>query len=484
MPPLRLRIKELGPLRDTEAVFGDVTIIVGKPNTGKSYLLRALYEVLAPGDPRGLASCIAGHEFEELDAAQFLRVEIRAVDAARGLFTARICVNYRRLAEAISRSVKRCFAYALLPGHSIAAEPAGLSLEEALPDAARDAAARTLLEAYDGEPDAAEPGWVCIRSRKLKTPLSATLARWLPGRTPTSVLTAAEKAAEELKVYLRMRLPLWRLVKRCLAYAAKKRVVYAAYGRSIAVQVLLHSVLLSVDRPFEASFERDMLLKILGESSLPFLSLYEAVARGYAGLQRDSETAKKMLEIFSPLLMGGLRAEPGELFYEFNGSSVPIKFASALAAEATALMLAAAGLVEDDAEEYWLLVEEPESQLHPVMHPVAAAVLLRLASEGVRLAVTTHSDLFAATLLELVMAARLGRLQDAARRLGERLGVHTPPLDEKRVRRLDVRVLYTEAAESGYRVKEASLSDALARLPSLSDAVLEVARWSLEQALY
>ncbi len=481
--PLRLRVEKLGPLRDTEAVFGDVTVIVGRPNTGKSYLLRALYEALAPGDPWGLASCIAEHPAPGLDADRLLRIKIKPSSTKGGLFDARVCLDYDTLAKTVYSRIGDCFAQSLLPPHRVEAEPSLNGLRR-LRDSARRAAAETLIETYGGRLLEAEAGAVCVEVQGLRPPRRPSLRPWLPqGMSPGAERgkEAWEEEAEELSFILQMRLPLRLLVERCLAYVTRVRVVYAAYGRSVAAQILLYSSLPGARRLYEAS----LVSEILGERSLPFLSLYEAVARGYAKLLRGEKAAVEMIEAFKPLLMGKLRAEPGELVYEFNGDGVPVKFASALAAEASALMLAATSLVGGEADEKWLLIEEPESQLHPAMQAVAAAVILRLASTGIRVAVTTHSDVFAVTLLELVRAARTGTLQKALDSLAERLNVSMPVLEEEKLRRLDVRILYTRKrrAGKGYEVAELKLDEALSRLPGLSDVVLEVARWSLERLL-
>lgn len=478
--PLRLRIRELGPLRDTEAVFGDVTVIIGRPNTGKSYLLRALYEALAPGDPWGLASCIVERlerQAPGLEAGKLLRVRVRP--SRGGLFGARLCLDYVALAEAVLGGLEDCFAASLLPPHRVEAEPR-LGGLQGLREAARRAAAETLLETYGGGLVPAEAGMVCVEVEGLRPPRRPSLAPWLPGERRGATRGGEAEAVEELGFMLLMRLPLRLLVERCLAYAAPVRVVYAAYGRSVAAQILLYTTLPEAARLYEAGIIRE----ILGERSLPFLSLYEAVARGYAGLLRRERAAAEMLEAFKPLLMGRLRAEPGEMIYEFDGDGVPLKFASALATEASALMLAAVGLASSEAEERWLLVEEPESQLHPAMQAVAAAIILRLASMGIRVAATTHSDILAVALLELTRAARAGRLQEALQSLSKRLRVDLPALDEEKLRKLDVRVLYTRSRkDGGYEVAELDVEEALARLPGLSDVVLEVARWSLEQLL-
>ncbi len=43
---MRLMIKQLGPLKKNNIRLGDITLLLGPPNTGKSYTLKALYSKL------------------------------------------------------------------------------------------------------------------------------------------------------------------------------------------------------------------------------------------------------------------------------------------------------------------------------------------------------------------------------------------------------------------------------------------------------
>ena len=46
MEPARFHFKKLGPIREAELELGDLTIIAGRNNTGKTYLAYALYGLL------------------------------------------------------------------------------------------------------------------------------------------------------------------------------------------------------------------------------------------------------------------------------------------------------------------------------------------------------------------------------------------------------------------------------------------------------
>lgn len=479
MARVTLRIEELGPLRRTEATFGDVTVIIGWPNTGKSYLLRALYEALAPGDSRGLASCITSRLGDAPSAGGLVKVEAWRRGEEYG---ARICVQLKGLAETLEKKMRECHRAGLLPPHRV--EVHGVKRSVGLDEAARRAALELLGElGEDLQREGARVSLlspsaetaVCLEAEGLR-PKARGLGRWLS-------LARGGNELEGIRFGLRLRLPPWRLVERTLAHAAPARVVYAAYGRSVAAQILLYSSMPVPD--LGRAIEQDVLREALGERSLPFLSLYEAIAGGYLELHRGTEAAKKALEVFKPLLMGRVEAVPGDLVYSWDGASISIKYASALAGEASALMLAVAGLLSQNSGERWLLIEEPEAQLHPALQAIAAAVLLKLAAEeNIKVALTTHSDILATVMLDLAAAARERRLGKALRELRELLGIDVPTLDEERLRSIDVHVLYTEEAGAhAYRVRQLSIEEALAELPGLSDTLLNIARWGLGQLI-
>ncbi|GEM_PF-2172557 len=53
MRSIKLVIKRLGPIKNSEIELGNVTLFMGPPNTGKSYALKALYSKLLPLDAYG-----------------------------------------------------------------------------------------------------------------------------------------------------------------------------------------------------------------------------------------------------------------------------------------------------------------------------------------------------------------------------------------------------------------------------------------------
>ena len=89
--------------------------------------------------------------------------------------------------------------------------------------------------------------------------------------------------------------------------------------------------------------------------------------------------------------------------------SLPIMRTSSMVAEIAPLILYLRYLVRPG---HLLIIEEPESHLHPAMQTVLARELVRLMRAGIRVILTTHSDWFLEQLGNLV---RLGILTESER---------------------------------------------------------------------
>jgi len=115
---------------------------------------------------------------------------------------------------------------------------------------------------------------------------------------------------------------------------------------------------------------------------------------------------------------------PPALVFKFDGGSLPIAMASSMIAEAAPLsILLKYGTVRPGDT---LIVEEPEAHLHPDKQAKLAILLAKLVNEaGVRLLITTHSDVLLAKLSNLVSLSAIP--PDEARELGHDPSAALPP---------------------------------------------------------
>jgi predicted ATPase len=102
-------------------------------------------------------------------------------------------------------------------------------------------------------------------------------------------------------------------------------------------------------------------------------------------------------------------------YYPF-GAEKPLKLinASAMASELSAIYLLSGALKEG----WWLVVEEPEAHIHPMGQMGIARFMAKLARLGVNVMATTHSDLIALKLAQMVGLAGLS--PEERERLGYR----------------------------------------------------------------
>jgi predicted ATP-binding protein involved in virulence len=131
----------------------------------------------------------------------------------------------------------------------------------------------------------------------------------------------------------------------------------------------------------------------------------------------------------------------------------------------------------------WLLVEEPEAQLHPRVQAVVPVVLYSLAAAGVRLVVTTHSPVVAGVAATLARLARESpeKLRDAVTSLLQRFSGETA--DETAARlaealpRLDVRFYHVGDGKTVPKTPEELEQEGI---PTHTEVPIELAKWDIE----
>ncbi len=198
-----------------------------------------------------------------------------------------------------------------------------------------------------------------------------------------------------------------------------------------------------------------------------------------------SEKQARLLEVVTPLLEGRLSTDAtGRLLYrDWRGSVIDFQMSSALVEEVSGLVFA---LLSIDGNAI-LLVEEPEAQLHPGAQIVMALFLASLPSLcGCRVVASTHSDLLAITLSQLVV---LKPSKELVKELLESLLPHvkenTDMLAEavaEAVGRLDLKIY--EFTREGV-IKPANPEDVLSKeIPGISKVIDELIDWGFRLASY
>ena len=89
---------------------------------------------------------------------------------------------------------------------------------------------------------------------------------------------------------------------------------------------------------------------------------------------------------------------------------IPLPRASSMVSELAPIVLFLQNLVDP---KDIMIIEEPESHLHPAAQATMAGMLVRLAKSGIRVIVTTHSDWLLDRITNMVGLSQLGSNQDS-----------------------------------------------------------------------
>ncbi|MCL5947250.1 MAG: AAA family ATPase, partial [Chloroflexi bacterium] len=151
------------------------------------------------------------------------------------------------------------------------------------------------------------------------------------------------------------------------------------------------------------------------------------------------------------------RSEYPEIFYNSGCGSWPLHRVSSMVSELAPIVLLLKYIVRRDD---LLIIEEPESHLHPGNQRKLAATIARMVRKGVRVLLTTHSDYF---LSQLSNCVRRGQLKEHGDEylLAEEVGAYVFATEEETgasvVQELPVstedgipEVTFTEVAEALY----------------------------------
>lgn len=469
--PLRLEVTDLGPLARACVDLRPLTVFVGPSNTGKSWLATVAYALhhycsadpprwhhwaaMAaddPDPPEGTSTGLA-RIAEQLTAPASGHAE----PAARGValtpaVRAAIRWHIERQGEALGKEVERCFgvddgsrlvrregagrARILLRQHpeegSTPAEheltfgDERWALRSTIPDGLRIPGSYTALRAYvllSGQPSEAERGSWTMDA------VGALADAFLPSHHPAFYLPADRTGLMN--------------------------------AHSTVVSALIQSATMAGPR-------RPDPLPLLSGVRGDFLGRLVEMASKRGGRSRDG---RELLErvgkgIEDGMLRGAIKVGslPGVAYPHFTyhpggwKAGLPLTNASSMVSEVAPVVLYLHHVI---APGDLLIIDEPESHLHPAMQVVFTQRIAEMVQAGVRVIVTTHSEWVLEALGNVV-----GRPSQKDRRSRESEGV--------RLAAHDVGVWLFEPAEGGVgssTVREIELDADTGLYPSGFDAV-------------
>lgn len=124
---------------------------------------------------------------------------------------------------------------------------------------------------------------------------------------------------------------------------------------------------------------------------------------------RPDTASEIVLKLFRTILEGEVDKEETTYIYTTNDASMPVSAAAASIREIAPLQILAK---KQDVSKCAILVEEPEAHLHPLKQRMMADIIGALSHNGAIMQITTHSDYFLRRLNELIMFAKAKKTTD------------------------------------------------------------------------
>ncbi len=391
---LTFTFKNIGPIKDAELELGDITIIAGRNNTGKTYLTYTLYGFLKTWDtwPGAIAWPFGGHEagpptiFEQI----FKQVEERG--------HARVTVDRDALSrqrEEILRKSTDSFSTGALadifnsPDDTFKGASIGVDMDPAFPEFPR---------AVDVRIRASETLSIRLNGPDILVTTSA------PGKISLTDLGLAPYVS---RLYLRFLFP--ELPFDPLVLSAER------LGISLFYREL----------DFSKSQLVDLLQKFGGrkedeDRSLPFFLVDQTFSR-YARPIKDNidytrsipDLRKQRSEVYGDGLFDDIKSLMGG-DYALSGDEIVFRSAARGPRRFTIPLHLASSSARGLSDLYFflrhvarkgqlLVIDEPESHLDTANQILLARLLARVARSGIKVLLTTHSDYLIKEINNLIM---------------------------------------------------------------------------------
>ena len=463
---MKLKIKNLGVLTEAELALGDVTILTGENNTGKTYSAYALWALLNcfqdypnntpfPMAVRRLHSRDLSDVINEADAKGEAVVELKTViDLAQS--------NAKAMASIFSETLAKVFGAA-----EKVFEGANLQLDIGELSVPRDAELNLQVGHY-----------ILVRERG--SPL-LRLTKTVIHSTPPDDDEARERPS--------------------LAHPLTQAVIGWVYAHAIPATVIITSERSGITLfQNELDFQKNALadqMKNLGKKKFNPFDFMRSVSRYAEPIQDNIDRArdfsnlmkrtsffatahKNVLDQFAQLAGGAYKVGvSGDLHYipaanvrGKKAKSLPVYLASSSARALSFLSL----YVHHSAQKGDLLViDEPELNLHPSKQRLLARLVALMANAGVRVLLTTHSDHIVREFHHLIQLS--GKLHNRAKFL-KQIGYQ----EDEVLKPGQVKLYVAEAAAKGGTLSlveattdgfaRTTFDEVLNAMNSVSDAIL------------
>ena len=374
---LKIELKNVGILKHAEFSLGDLTLICGENNTGKTYIAYALYGFLLSGRDL-LDFSVSDVQIRSLFTDGGIKIELGGyAEKADWL-----------LAEASERYTDQL--------DTVFASPEGR---------------------FRNREFHIETGAVDIRDKEFKREISVTQER--------SFIYSKRKESEELTVTLAVERDQERKMDPILAGSAINFIISDAIFSEFLPLPFIASAERTGATIFrkELNFARNRLVEEMGrtgkkinprellfkvyqsypipiENSVDFIRELEGVAKRQSFIAREHP---EILDDFADIIGGEYTVtQDDQLYYTPKGTGLKLTMAESSSAVRSLLDLGFY-LRHVAQKGHLLMVDEPELNLHPANQRRIARLFARLVNLGVKVFITTHSDYIVKELNTLIM---------------------------------------------------------------------------------
>jgi len=394
-----IRLVNVGLVRDASLTTTAFSMIMGPNNSGKSTAATALYAAVKVGAALASRPRSAGTLWASQSAGGSAVVDgvIRALDVTPDAVVAqeRLLTAIRAQVEPVMKAVIEDFGRRFIKELEVGL---GATLADVAThdlETGRRLPLKIIVESQ-------QPAWtVTIRLRGDKPSVTAAVIETVtvdPDRLPLFALRLPGPPDEHRTTELRY-----------IAFEFVNQVgsaTFASWPAGAHYLPAARAGLLQSHRLVAAAmFQRSPMVG-LGEVSMPSLSgvVADFVSEILLSQPKRAPFAKFAKQIEQEVLSGSVRQVSTETGYpeiEFTDAhgSYPVHRTSSMVSELAPIVLL---LQRSIAAGDLLLIEEPESHLHPATQVTLAKVLFQLAQSGVLVFVTTHSDFFVSEVNNLL----------------------------------------------------------------------------------
>ena len=402
---MKVMVKNLGPLKQAEFTLGDLTIICGKNNTGKTYATYALYGFLELWKEETVVN-VGAKRIQRLLSEGSIEIDIEALAKDAQKILDRACLRYsKRLAQVFASQEN------LLKDSSfrVIIENGDLKIKKDF----KRSSGTTKNQLFSIERKGVSPFVVVsllVEKESIKIPVDF-IARMIGD------------ALKDLLFDLTFPEPYISSTERTGAAIFRKELDFAR-----------NRLLEEMAKQENGINPLDLLFKSFSRYALPVTLNVDFTRRLEDIVKKESYIAQNHREIigdFSELLGGQFIVKKGLLFFSPKKSNIRLTMNES--SSAVKSLLDIGFYLKHEAQKGDLLiVDEPELNLHPENQRRLARLFVRLVNAGIKVFITTHSDYFIREFNTMIM---LNQNDDKLKKIADKEGYRQDELlDSKRIR--------------------------------------------------